>query len=77
MPSCPPHGSGSTWSEKAWEWNTPTMRSQHLLAANAARRWRAAQVAESSHPPSGDGGYRKRAIRFLPALLFLVANTSW
>ncbi|MFN5469210.1 MAG: hypothetical protein ACK5AM_13960 [Pirellulaceae bacterium] len=40
------------------------MRSQHLLVANAAKRWRAAQVAESSHPPSGDGGYRKRAIRF-------------
>ncbi|MFN9562701.1 MAG: hypothetical protein ACK56R_04130, partial [Pirellulaceae bacterium] len=42
-------------------YSCPTLLgSQRLLVANAARRWRAAQVVEFLHPPSGDGGYRKR-----------------
>jgi hypothetical protein len=35
----------------------------HPFVATAARRWIASQEAQYRHPPSGDGGYRKRLVR--------------
>ncbi|MFN5769487.1 MAG: hypothetical protein ACK44Z_09100, partial [Pirellulaceae bacterium] len=43
--------------------------------ANAARRWWATHVTDSNRPPSGGGGYRKRANRICLPMRFFVANS--